>query len=125
MRTGFSKFAPIAPALGLILTAATAVAQEVRVFDVALQAGHLKGEQDTIRVDQGTRVALRIASDQAGELHLHGYDIAIDLRAGETTVIDLDATVAGRFPITSHGLGGEGSRHADHRALLYLEVYPQ
>lgn len=123
MRTWVSKFAPIA--LVLVVTAATAVAQEIRVFDVALQAGHLKGTQDTIRVDQGTRVELRIASDQAGELHLHGYDVAIELRAGETTVVNLEATVAGRFPITSHGFGSTGSRHADHRALLYLEVYPQ
>lgn len=111
-------------ALATALVPAAARTQDARVFEVVLQAGHLESGPDTLRVDQGAAIELRIASDVPGELHLHGYDIVIDLRAGKTATVALDATVAGRFPITSHGFAGEAGGH-HHRALLYLEVYPR
>ena len=81
----------------------------------------------TIRVEAGDSVELRIASDETGEPHLHGYDVAINLQAGKTTVTIILAEVAGRYPITSHGFGttGDHGHESDHEVLFYLEVYPR
>lgn len=110
---------------GLGFAVGMAAAQETRAIDVTLQGGKVAGSSETIRIDQGTRIALRFQSDEQGELHLHGYDVVIPLRAGETSAIALDATVTGRFPITSHGFEGGADATGHHRALLYLEVYPR
>jgi hypothetical protein len=35
----------------------------------------------------------------------------------------VDAGIAGRFPVTSHGFSGEANH--GHRPLLYLEIHPE
>ena len=75
-------------------------------------------------VTQGKNVEIQWRSDQAGELHLHGYDIAIKLRANEVVVTQFEAKASGRFPVTSHGFGDRAGHVHGHRALLYLEVHP-
>ena len=100
-------------------------AQETQVLDLAIEQGRFTNAADTVRVTEGDKVTLRIASDQSGELHLHGYNVAIKLVAGKTVVVDLDARVSGRFPITSHGFAHEKKGAHRHMTLLYLEVYPR
>lgn len=80
---------------------------------------------DVLRIAEGERLELHLLSDEEGELHLHGYDIEIPLRAGETTGVVIDAKVAGRFPVTAHRFGPpQGAAHG-HEVLFYLEVYPR
>lgn len=112
-----------------------ALAGEDRVIELVVTDQRIIVPDQTVRVDEGDSVALRIKSDQAGELHLHGYDVAIFLRAGETTETMIAADVAGRFPVTSHGFvtadengGGHGhepDHEPDHAVMFYLEVYPR
>ncbi len=103
------------------------LAEELRVFDLTVKERQIAVPGNTIRVEEGDRVELRVTSDETGELHLHGYDVTIDLQAGKTTVTAVQAEVAGRFPITAHGFGTSGDHGHDqaHKALLYLEVYPR
>jgi hypothetical protein len=44
-------------------------------------------------------VTIKITSDTDGELHLHGYDIAFDCRAGRLTTHTFKADKTGNFPI--------------------------
>ena len=104
----------------------TAAAQQPRVLDLEIKHGRFTASNNTVRVTEGDKVELRVTSDRAGELHLHGYDVPIKLKAGIPTVTLLDARVAGRFPITSHGFADDGEhKHRHHKTLLYLEVYPR
>ena len=50
-------------------------------------------------VDKGSRVVLVVTSDVADEIHVHGYDISRDVRAGGTARIAFDATLPGRFEV--------------------------
>ncbi len=102
-------------------------AQEVRIINLEVKERHISVPDETIRVNEGETVELHIASDEAGELHLHGYDVKIRLEADKTTVTVVETNVAGRFPITAHGFGTSGDHGHDqaHKALLYLEVYPR
>ena len=44
-------------------------------------------------------VTIKITSDTDGEVHLHGYDIAFDCKAGEVTTRTFKADKTGNFPI--------------------------
>jgi FtsP/CotA-like multicopper oxidase with cupredoxin domain len=52
-----------------------------------------------IRVDKGETVRFRVRSPQAEEVHIHGYDIMKDVKAGQTVRISFKATIDGIFEI--------------------------
>ena len=52
-----------------------------------------------IAVGEGDRVRFRITSDAPLEFHLHGYDLAKEVEAGEPAELPFDATITGRFEI--------------------------
>jgi FtsP/CotA-like multicopper oxidase with cupredoxin domain len=52
-----------------------------------------------IRVDKGDTVRFRVRSPEDEEVHIHGYDIKKDVKAGETTNISFKATIDGIFEI--------------------------
>jgi len=69
-------------------------------------------------------VVIRWQSEQAGELHLHGYDIEIKLIPGEDVITRFETRASGRFPVTSHGFGNDTGHVHARRALLHVEVHP-
>jgi hypothetical protein len=79
-------------------------------------------DNKTIRLTEGDSVELVWNSDEAGELHLHGYDISFKVSPDAPAIVAFEARATGRFPVTSHGFGGEVGH--GHDALLYIEVYP-
>ena len=100
-----------------------AMAEEVKRFDLAIAERILVSGGPTIQVTEGDRVELVWSSDEAVELHLHGYDLELQVSAGEPAVLAFTAAVAGRFPMTSHSFAGGGDH--SHRPLLYIEIYPE
>jgi hypothetical protein len=80
---------------------------------------------NVIHVSQGDTVELEFASDEAAELHLHGYDKFVSVEPGELAVLRIEATIAGRFPLEAHAFGKAGGRKHAHLVILYLEVYPR
>ena len=107
-------------ALALVLPlASTAIAAE-RVFDLTIAHGKLTGGQDTIRVQQGDNVVLRWHTDRPIVLHLHGYEIEMQVVPGAVVEARFEARATGRFPIHVHA--GQARSEA---VLAYLEVYPE
>ncbi len=107
----------------IILSAA--VAQEARVFDLAIEGAALPEEQRLIRVKQNDHVTLSWTADAPVELHLHGYDIERALEPGAEPVrMEFDADMAGRFPVEAHDPNGDAAAGGGEVPLLYLEVYP-
>jgi hypothetical protein len=93
-----------------------AVDVEVEIVARAVDESH-----QTLRVQQGQVVRFLWSADEPAELHLHGYDIAFEVAAGESVSEPFEAFAAGRFPVTAHSFGGQ---EVDHLALFYLEVEP-
>jgi|TARA_B100000809_G_scaffold264699_1_gene321240 hypothetical protein len=56
----------------------------------------------TIRVKQGDMVTLKIDAEEAGEFHLHGYDIEQEIDKDEVASLYFVAKATGRFRITFH-----------------------
>ena len=119
--------------MGLLLSGTLmggAVAQEnsPRVIEVRVENRKVVAPEEAIRITQGDVIELRWSSDEAVELHLHGYDVELHVGPDAPATMAIEAFAAGRFPITSHGWSGGGDSGGDsggdHDALTYLEVYP-
>lgn len=100
-----------APAAAATVTPAPAV----REFDFEITQGRVTGPP-LLAVTQGERVTLRVRSDVADELHVHGYDLSAPLPAGEPVALSFVAGTAGRFEV---------ELHKAHREIGALEVQPR
>ena len=100
---------------------------EAHKFSIAIRNRKIAPAQQTLRVKQGSAIEIAFTSDEAAELHLHGYDKLVVVRPGETATLRLSAAIAGRFPLEAHALdAGQETprRRSSHVVLLYLEVWP-
>ncbi|MHC9511465.1 hypothetical protein [Kangiella sp. M94] len=89
-------------------------------IDVNIVQGKVEGE-DTLRFNQNEKITITIKSDKPIELHVHGYDIALSLKANDVATLEFDAVTAGRFAVTQHDAHGSDS----HGAIFYIEIYPE
>jgi hypothetical protein len=105
-------------ALMLLAIGVGAQAEEL-TFAMRIERGALSETMRIVRVKQGDVVHLRWSSDQAGVLHIHGYEIERQLEPGRMTEVTITARATGRFPIHLHG------KAHDETTLAYLEVYPR
>jgi len=93
-------------------------AQQSASFEVKQQ--RIAKSAPTVRVPQGDTLVLELRSDSPLDLHLHGYDLTLSLKAGTPGRLQLHAQIPGRFPLAAHG---KSHHHAP--ALLYVEVTPR
>lgn len=119
-------------ALSVMLIAASimgAAAQDTRVvkIDVIDQAAtgadvETSGGTGVLRVTQGDEVEIHWTSNQATELHLHGYNVKTKVASEGEAVMTVKARAAGRFAVESHGFGAD---HHAEKTIIYLEVLPR
>ena len=71
-------------------------------------------------------VRLRVTSEAAGEIHLHGYRLEIKLEPGTPQELSFKARATGRYRIEWH-LAGEAEKKGDHHGPPFatLEVRPK
>ncbi len=74
----------------------TASTDQGTVVDITVASGDVTGGGRK-KISLGDTVTLRVTSDVADEIHLHGYDIMVDVAAGETADLTFDATIPGVF----------------------------
>jgi len=90
---------------------------EVRIANRTVVGDHI------IRVTQGQLVEMIWTTDEAAELHIHGYDIRFEISPDAPAEVSFTAHATGRFAVTSHGFGGQHGH--GHDTLVYIEVYPK
>ena len=61
----------------------------------------------TVVASKGDRVMIRGLSDSDGEMHVHGYDKEVALKAGKIARVRFTATIDGEFPIEFHLASGD------------------
>ncbi len=105
LRTGLLLLSGLA---ALTLACASPEAQEVEI-PVVFENGALSPE--TIRVTQDDLITLKVQSDAAGTLHLHGYDLSQDVAPGETADFMFAADATGRYKVAFHYPGAGGAGH--------------
>jgi glucose/arabinose dehydrogenase len=77
----------------------------VRTVEVAYAGGQVTGTSGREEVPVGEQVVLRISSDVAEEVHVHGYDLEGAIPAGGSVDIPVTATIPGVFEVELHDSG--------------------
>ncbi len=82
---------------------ATADVSEVPTIEV--RDGEPVGGVQTLEFSAGEEARFRVSSDEAEEIHVHGYDIAKEVPAGGTIEFDFPAELEGIYEAELEGLG--------------------
>ena len=75
------------------------------VIEVTYRGGEVSGVEPRVPVSLGEKVVLRVTSDVAEEIHVHGYDLYADIPAGGTGEVAFTADLAGAWEIELHEAG--------------------
>ena len=73
--------------------------QEPEAVTIRVKGGRPVGGVQTIEAKQDETVRFSVTSDEAHEIHLHGYDIAKDAEAGEPVEFRVKADETGVFEV--------------------------
>jgi len=99
---GAPSTAPTAPAPS---SAPVPAVPEVRVITASYVGGEVVTDGVRVESELGEEVVLRISSDVAEEIHVHGYDVYADIPAGGSVDIPLTLTLPGSYEVELHGAG--------------------
>ena len=91
-------------------TPAAPAAQTITVVN-----GQPQGGVKTVSVKKNEPVVLKVQSDVADEIHVHGYDLKKDVTKGGSVTFTFKATIEGRFEVELEDAGTQ---------IANLEVTP-
>lgn len=72
---------------------------------VTVRDGAVAGGARDVRVPLGEEVVLRVESDVADEVHVHGYDLFVDVVPGAVAELRFVADLAGVWEVELEGAG--------------------
>jgi heme/copper-type cytochrome/quinol oxidase subunit 2 len=76
-----------------------------QIPSVQVKDGKPVGGVKRIEVDKGDRIRLRVTSDAAHEVHMHGFDVLKDVAPGKPAVFNVEASFPGRFEVELEDTG--------------------
>ncbi|MFD8979304.1 hypothetical protein [Streptomyces sp. NPDC059564] len=79
--------------------------QADRTVTLTVRDGKVVPATSRTEVKRGERIALRVTSDRADTLHVHGYDKELALPAGQEATLVLTADRTGLFEVETHASG--------------------
>jgi hypothetical protein len=72
---------------------------EGQVPTITIKDGEPVGGIQDLSFNSGDDIRFRVKSDAAWEIHFHGYDIPMDVKAGGSVEFDVPATIEGVFEV--------------------------
>jgi len=117
--------------LGLLLclapyTLASAAQIPAQTFELTVPRSAAPVKPRVLRVEKDDLVRLRVTSEVAGEIHLHGYRLELKLTPGTPGELQFKARATGRFRIEWHSAGAAEKPESHHSPpLAILEVRPR
>ncbi len=79
--------------------------QAAVIIAATVADGKINPSTQTIKAKQGQKVMVTVTSDEADELHIHGYDKEVELQAGKPGSVTFTADTKGTFEIETHESG--------------------
>jgi Cupredoxin-like domain len=70
-----------------------------------IAGGKITPNTQTVKAEQGQKVMVTVTSDEADELHVHGYDKEVAMQAGKPGSVTFTADTKGTFEIETHESG--------------------
>jgi FtsP/CotA-like multicopper oxidase with cupredoxin domain len=69
------------------------------LIQVRVSGGRVETAERRVRVARGQRVRVQVESDQADEVHVHGYDLSEPVGPGKPATVEFAADVPGVFEV--------------------------
>jgi hypothetical protein len=85
-------------------------------FDFVVKDGQRVAGPVSMQAREGVDVSIKVTSDRADELHVHGYELHTPVKPNEPAALYFKATHSGRFEV---------ELHQAHLQLGTLEVQPK
>jgi plastocyanin len=95
------------PAAGTQGPGATTAAPEPAIQVITIKNGKAVGGVQTVSVKQGDRARFEVVSDADHEIHLHGFDIAKDVKAGGSVTFNVKTDAPGIYEFEIEETGTE------------------
>ena len=80
-------------------TAVTSTTTDAKVPTIVIKDGEPVGGIQDLSFSEGDDIRFRVESDADSEIHFHGYDISMDVKAGGSVEFDVPATIEGVFEV--------------------------
>src|SRR3954447_23831832 len=103
--TGASGATATAPSPPTPTSTSTSTPAEPAVKTITVVNGQPEGGIKTISYTKGDQVRLKVSSDVADEIHVHGYDLMKDVEKGGSVQFAFEASIEGRFEIELENAG--------------------
>ncbi|MEV0820125.1 hypothetical protein [Nonomuraea rubra] len=71
--------------------------------EITIAGGRVHPPPGWLEVAKGRQVSITVTSDVADEVHVHGYDLAAELRPGVPATVRFTADLTGVFQVETHG----------------------
>ena len=72
---------------------------DVKTFEVSVAGGKVTRRSSTFELRRGDRARIVVTSDTADEVHLHSYDVKVDVAPGAAATLEFTATIPGQFEV--------------------------
>lgn len=99
LATPASLPASVSPTLS---TPSTAPTPSVRTITIELANGKVSPNGSRVNLAKGEPFVLDITSDRNDEVHVHGFDKEIAVKAGKRVKVEMTADRTGRYEVESH-----------------------
>jgi FtsP/CotA-like multicopper oxidase with cupredoxin domain len=70
-----------------------------KLVQVRVAGGKVETAQRRVRVSRGDRVRIQVQSDQADEVHVHGFDLSEEVGPGKPATIEFTADLPGVWEV--------------------------
>jgi FtsP/CotA-like multicopper oxidase with cupredoxin domain len=70
-----------------------------KLVQVRVAGGKVETAQRRVRVSRGDRVRIQVQSDQADEVHVHGFDLSEDVGPGKPATVEFTADLPGVWEV--------------------------
>ena len=102
---------------------------EIQEFKIDLDNRILDSEMKIFSVNEGDRIQFIITSDKAGEFHLHGYDLTVNLDENVAESLKFLADMQGRFELEFHDSSDDEHSHnndteSSDKLIGHIEILP-
>jgi FtsP/CotA-like multicopper oxidase with cupredoxin domain len=70
-----------------------------KLVQVRVAGGKVETAQRRVRVSRGDRVRIQVQSDQADEVHVHGFDLSEEVGPGKPATVEFTADLPGVWEV--------------------------
>lgn len=69
----------------------------IKTFELVIKQKELVSGSETLKINEGDQVVIKVTADEAEEFHIHGYDNFVDLLPNQQKELKFTANLTGRF----------------------------